>query len=139
MGSGGEKVTDNRNRVAGTRVDFHYFTILFHETQLSKVRALVKFVDHNTFNFCPQRTCHADNQIVSQRSRGNVPVFYSSVDICCFENTNQNWKFPIAVNLLKVDDLILRQLGNDDPGQLHLYGHEIVYRWIVIRFGLGLP
>ena len=61
---------------------------------------------------------------MSQRARWLVIILDASVDIGGFKDSNQNWKLTFTVDFSQEDHLVVGQLGNDDPGELHLDRHR---------------
>jgi len=58
-------------------------------------------------------------------TRRFVIILDTPIDIRRFKDADQDREFPVSVDFLKIDNLILGQLGNDDPSQLHLDWHSI--------------
>src|SRR5438105_3020567 len=52
-----------------------------------------------------------------------MKLLHASVDAGSLEDADQNRERAIALDLFQVDHLLVVDLANDDPRQLHLHGH----------------
>ena len=70
----------------------------------------------------PSCSTAAHDQVVGERP-GRDDVLHPPVDARRLEDADHDREAPLAVHLAQDDDLLLVDLGDDDPLQLHLHGH----------------
>ena len=109
------------NGIGGTGIDLDQLAVLPY-AELGVVGVLLEFADDDVVKLPAQLLHDADDQIVSQRP-GRRPPLDAAVDLRRLGQPDEDGKLPRSVDLLKVNDLIIADLADDDPGQFHGDGH----------------
>lgn len=111
----------DRDCVAGAAIDFDEFTRLSH-AKFCEVGVFLQVVDHHILKFATQSFNGRDDQVVREWPRR----FFTAdapADAHDFEDSDDNGKRAIPIDLFQDDDMLIINNAADDPTEFHLNWH----------------
>src|SRR5262249_11854075 len=111
-----------RDRVARPAVDLDQLAFMSN-AEFREIGMLAEVVDINVLQLAAHALDDAGDKVIGGRPRVG-DAFDATVDAGRLEDADDDREAAVAVDFLEGDDLLLVDLTNDDPPQLHLDRHE---------------
>jgi len=97
----------HRDRVARPSVNFDQLTAAGSQMQLREICVFGQVADHDLFNRRVQRFGNVDDQIMCQRTRRNVVIFDSAIDVGSFKDSDHDRELTRPVDFLEINHLVI--------------------------------
>src|SRR5262249_27498542 len=109
------------NGIAGAAVHLDQLAVV-PNAELGVVGVVAQLADVDIADFAAELLDDVGDEVVRQGPRRRQALD-AAVDAGCLEDADHDGETALAVHLLEHDDLLLVDLADDDPLQLHVNGH----------------